>query len=387
MNRKVALIGETRTGKSTFLMSNARGNIWAVDAEHALERYKDLAEGKLFYPSPRGCVDPIHIFLEAEDNMWDKDIGTIGVDAVTKIYGRQSRVASMAGRLTKAQRERLGFGKSKAKDMIGKADAIQVLTNLIVYGTDVMYIWHEGEYLDVASKSYEMVRRDAISDVERNRLMTSVDIVLRFSIEKGSYRVYVDPETRNIGRQPARTGFYLNDPPGNFWAGTMDKLENLIYLSFESPAEAIKWGSQALGVDEATAKDLYDNVKDEQKPKTSSAMWFAYVSVVYAAGNDKPIRIKSDNEQGPEKPKKEPTKKPDPISPPAPSPDYTPEPDALEGVEDVYGDGEKVALDDLRDFHTYVKKFGRIPHDRKLVMNSKQVHLDTDKPWHEDEEE
>lgn len=387
MNRKVALIGETRTGKSTFLMSNARGNIWAVDAEHALERYKDLAEGELFYPSPQGCVDPIHIFLEAENHIWDNKIGTIGVDAVTKIYGRQSRVASMAGRLSKEQRERLGFGKSKAKDMVGKADAIQVLTNLIVYGTDVMYIWHEGEYLDVASKSYDMIRRDAISAVERNRLMTSVDIVLRFSIEKGYYRVYVDPETRNVGRQPARTGFYLGDPPGNFWEGTMDKLENLIYLSFSSPDEAIKWGSEALGTSVETVKDLYDHIKDEKKPTSASKMWFAFILGVYEVNNGDPIKVKGDNEQEPGK------REPVVVPPTKPSqPDYVPEPEPVEEIEFVYGNGLDVAEDEMQDFVIYITKFGRTPYDRKLVENSKGAHKDLEKDWYgvletEDEEE
>ena len=390
MNRQVALIGETRTGKSTFLMSNARGNVWAVDAEHGLERYKDLTESELFYPSKRGCVDPIHIFLEAEKSVWDKKIETIAIDSVTKIYGRQSRVASMAGQLTKQQREKLGFGKSKAKDMVGKANAIQVLTNLIVYGTDVFYVWHSGEYLDVASTTYDMIQRDAISTVERKRLMTSVDIVLRFSLEKGSYRVFVDPETRNIGRQPARTGFYLTDPPRNFWAGTMDKLENLIYLSFSSPEEAIEWGAEALGKAVEDMTDFYTHVRDEAKPKTASLMWFAWISAIYSEGNGN--INPGNNGQGPDKKETEPTKPIQPTQPPAkqPEPDYVPEPEPVTDLEFVYGNNDEVPEDDMRDFLVYVTKFGRAPYEPSQLRASKGMHKDLDKDWYsvlEEEEE
>jgi hypothetical protein len=293
--RKVGLVGITRKGKTVFALANARDRygkgIWCIDAEHSLQRYKALTDQPLHYPSRLGCSDPLVMDLETERAAMDPkmDIGLVIVDAVTKIFKKKSIRATLAGNLTAERRMELGFSKNQFSNMAEKAEAIQVLANLVAYGTDVIYIWHEGEYMDLDKR--EMAMRDAISPVERERLLTSVDMILYFDTYKGQYRIRVSGESRGTGRQPPRTEFFYTDPKGNFWKGALDRIEQLVYLSFENTEDAIDWATFTLGYDEKAdgAKeklqsdlvDMYEQVKQQADPKRAADMWYAWIKAIH----------------------------------------------------------------------------------------------------------
>ena len=189
----------------------------------------------------------------------------------------------MAGRMTPQQREQYGFSKNKAANLQNKADAIQVLTYLAGYGTHIFYIWHEQETVDMESVKkgkMDLIMRETMSKEERKRLFTSIDIVLRFSIDKGRYAITVDPETRGYGSVP-NTRFIIYDKPGNYWRGALSRIYGLIYTTFDSKDEAIAWGQKKLAIEDSVeAEAWYEEVKTRARPETPSAMWLAWMMAV-----------------------------------------------------------------------------------------------------------
>ncbi len=349
--RQIALVGATRVGKSMLLAANFRdtygAGVWCIDAEGSLKRYQSLTKLKLHYPSRAGTNLPFYIDLEAEQAIYDaaNDIGSIAVDSVTKIYSRKSRRATMAADLTADQRKAAGLSSNQFSNMRHKADAIEVLGNLVSLGTDVYYIWHEGEYMNVDNAKMEM--RDSISEVERKRLMRSVDMILYFSIHKGKYRIRVAGETRAIGKQPPRTDFYYEDPKGNFWAGAMDRIEQLVYLSFDSPTDAVDWAIFTLGYDkkaegageklQADMIDLYEQVKTETKATKATDMWFVWIKAIFAEQDRRANNSKNERPVTVTKPEKDPD----------PKPEKEEKVEVVEPVEREYTDAEKKELQEM----------------------------------------
>ncbi len=287
---RIAGIGRTRTGKTTFFAANAISPVYAIDADKGyvrtrramIDKFPEIT-GEVYFPSNKGCLVPLLIHQEAERNIFDKNIKTTVIDSVTKIYGFNTRPAVMAGRMTPQQREQYGFSKNKAANLQNKADAIQVLTYLAGYGTHIFYIWHEQETVDMESVKkgkMDLIMRETMSKEERKRLFTSIDIVLRFSIDKGRYAITVDPETRGYGSVP-NTGFTIYDKPGNYWRGALSRIYGLIYTTFDSKDEAIAWGQKKLAIEDSVeAEAWYEEVKTRARPETPSAMWLAWMMAV-----------------------------------------------------------------------------------------------------------
>ena len=287
---RIAGIGRTRTGKTTFFASNAIPPIYAIDADKGFVRTRKAmvsrfseVTGKIYHPTNKGCLVPLFIHQEAEKNIFENKIKTTVIDSVTKIYGFNTRPAVMAGRMSPDERVKYGFSRNVAANLRDKADAIQVLTYLAGYGTHIFYIWHEQQTVDMASTGsgkVELVMRETMSPEERKRLLTSIDIVLRFHVDKGRYAVTVDPETRGYGVKP-NTGFTIYDKPGNFWRGALERLYGLIYTTFESKEEAIAWGQNKLDLkDNLNTSDWYEEVKSRTEPKNHNDMWIAWMLAV-----------------------------------------------------------------------------------------------------------
>jgi hypothetical protein len=400
---KTALIGATRTGKTLFAVRNSPAGIYAIDPEQAIAHYSDVASGAIFWPTVQGRIDPLTIAQEAEAKLWDLPLDTtIIVDSVTSIYRRQSRLASMAGDLTAAQREARGLSKNKATLMKGKANAIQVLGGMASYGKPLFLIWHEGAGLDV--DSFKMVTKESISNKERGVLLRDIDVILRFDTNGGNrYTVTVDPETRGRGIKKPRTGFTIVDPPSNFWAGAMDKLDDLIYRHFTSEDDAIQWAEEKSSLDPEFLQAHYAEVREERKPANASAMWFEWMTAIYAiieSGNG-PVPSKN------ERPAEDPV--PPPVPPPAdPEPTEVPIPDpepekekevspveaqveavqaqvvaALDDAQQedsgpgrVYDDRHRTAVapEDFEDYDIYLAVVGKLPYERSNIYNAKDVH-------------
>jgi hypothetical protein len=363
---KTALIGATRTGKTLFAVRNSPAGIYAIDPEQAIAHYSDVASGAIFWPTVQGRIDPLTIAQEAEAKLWDLPLDTtIIVDSVTSIYRRQSRLASMAGDLTAAQREARGLSKNKATLMKGKANAIQVLGGMASYGKPLFLIWHEGAGLDV--DSFKMVTKESISNKERGVLLRDIDVILRFDTNGGNrYTVTVDPETRGRGIKKPRTGFTIVDPPSNFWAGAMDKLDDLIYRHFTSEDDAIQWAEEKSSLDPEFLQAHYAEVREERKPANASAP--------------------------PAEP--EPTEAPIPDPEPEKEKEVSPVEAQVEAVqaqvvaalddaqqEDsgpgrVYDDRHRTAVapEDFEDYDIYLAVVGKLPYERSNIYNAKDVH-------------
>ena len=83
------------------------------------------------------------------------------------------------------------------------------------------------------------------------------------------------------------------------WRGMAEKIETVVYggltteqmstletqppTSFSGPEEAIAWGvEQGAFRDAVHAKNAYDKVKNERKPKTAADMWRMWIEDVEA---------------------------------------------------------------------------------------------------------
>jgi hypothetical protein len=387
--------GRTRTGKTTFFASNAIAPIYAIDSDKGFvrarnamnKRFPELS-GKVITPTKRGCIEPFHIDLEARQNIIEHDIETTAVDSVSKIYSLNATPAVMAGRMSTAERERYGFSKNKASNLMDKAFAIRTLASLAAYGTHIFYIWHEKQTVDMKNSSggqMKTIMAESMSGEERQRLMESIDIVLSFRFEKGKYAIHVEDETRGYGYEP-NTGFTIYDTPGNYWRNTMPRLYNLIYTTFSGKDEAVSWGMQALKKEDPVEMEaFYDEIHSRANPQNHSAMWVAWMLAIeekynngkqakLAKKEEEPVIVK--NESG----KKEPEK---PATPPEIEPEKKEEPEPEPVPAEVekngsaspleYSNGDPVELDDVTDYEIYLHRFTYAPENKDYMLRAKEM--------------
>lgn len=255
-------------GKSTFVAANARTPAYVIDSDNRFDGVQGLADGEVLYPAtPQGKIVPLDISEQAEDAIFNRGVQSVVVDSVTKIYSLHARRGFM--------RNRSGRGnKNKASEMISKSDAMTVLRDIAAYGTDLYYIWHETAGVDASGQSEV---RAMISQVEMDRLFTSINAILRFKRENGRYAITVE-RVRDFGGRPANARFTIWDSPGNYWQGGAARLERLMYTSFSGQKEAIRWMGEQLGnEDPAEMENLYEHIKSERAPESPSQMWVAVV--------------------------------------------------------------------------------------------------------------
>lgn len=282
-----ALVGPPESSKSTFAAAVAKPPVYALNADGRFDQVRGLINGPVIIADRQFALDPLHIHDGAQAAAWEQAVETIIVDPVTRIYSVNSRRAGMMNRLgIRKTKDGYTDNKNRAAVMVDKADAMATLANLVSLGPDVFYIWH----IRVGGRNAEgqLDERETISEMERANLAGSINVWLSFQRDdaRGVFGVTVDKARDNNGRK-ANTGFTLWDKPGNFWAGTGDRLDRLIYTSFTGQDEAVKWGMEQLGNDDpGEIQGLYDHVKSETGPKTASEMWVAWVQHIDEISNN-----------------------------------------------------------------------------------------------------
>jgi hypothetical protein len=292
--RQWALISDgAELGKSTFIASNARPPLLVIDTDGRFGAVEALAAGKVFYLDQ--VLDP-RLILEDTMNLHLKEkLGTISFDSLTKLYSFHARHAYM--------QNLDGISKNKAAAMVRKSNAMTVARDLAILGTDIFYSWHTTAGI---SGKGEAETRDMISEVERSRLATSINVTLQFIRVEGLYGIKV-VGARDFGGRPANVGFALFDPPGNYHRGMADKIERLLYTAFTGKPEAVKWAARELEIEIDEAEGMYEYEKENVKPKSPSDMWVAWVQKIdsLVAERAQSAGAELEKEDSPEETKKE----------------------------------------------------------------------------------
>lgn len=316
--RQWALISHgAGAGKSTFLASNARPPLLVVDTDQRFDSVEPLALGPVLYPTQ--VLDTLDLAEELILRVPKEGVKSLAWDSLTKLYSLPARLGFMRN-LAGKQR----ISSSKASEMIDKSNAMTMARDLVVLGTDVYYCWHTTSGRDGLGQA-EI--RDMISEVEKGRLMTSVNISLEFFLEKGRFGVRV-LEARNFGDRKANTDFVIYDEPGNYWRGGADLIEELIYTPFVSKDGAVKWASEQLGMTQEEAEAEYEHLKETERFASSGQAFAGWYLHIKGLKSDREARKVMDKTGAPPIPTltQTPTPAPAPaLTPESPAPESTPE--------------------------------------------------------------
>jgi hypothetical protein len=265
-------------GKSTFLAANARTPLMCVDADSRFDAVEPLSGGQVLYPSQ--VINTLDLAEELILRVPKEGVKSLAWDSITKLYSLPTRIGLM-----KNIQGRAASG-NRASSWVDKSNIMTLARDLAILGTDVYYCWHTTSGVDGLGKTEV---RDMISAVEKDRLMTSINATLEFFVEDGRYGIRV-LRARDYGDRKANVGFVLYDEPGNYWRGGADLLEELMYVAaFGSPASAIGWAAEKLGIslDEATGE--YEHQRDELSPENAAQMYTAWYMHVIKITNGKPV--------------------------------------------------------------------------------------------------
>lgn len=265
------LKGRSRSGKSVFSM-NMRGPLLPIDADNKLFGSQQYAVGEVmeFSDNHADTVDVARIEKILEDNMPGSGIKTIIVDSVTPIL---EPLILKAMETTKG-----GIGRWQ-----GKSAAMKKLTYATTkWGVDVLFIYHIDDSMNADAK---MAEKTSITPVELARLNKHFNMSLTV-VEEGNRRgIRVDYA------QHGKYGMTIWDDNG-YWRGMPERIEEAVYAggvldqperptSFGGPDLAIAWGmAQGVFRDENHAKNSYDKLKAELRPKTAQEMWTAWIEKV-----------------------------------------------------------------------------------------------------------
>lgn len=275
-DRNWGLQGFPESGKSTFLASNAETPAYVIDSDNRFAFVADLMKGKIIRPYSRAANIRAYDIQEAADItvLSEMQANCIIVDSVTKIYEMQSRLASMQGNMTDAERKVKGLSTNKASDQVEKANAMAVLRTLAGYGVPIYYVWHLTRGRN--HKGQEEVR-PTISDIELERLQASLAATLEFRCENKRYSVTV-MSARDLGGKPTNVGFTIYDAKRNYWRGGAERLERLMYTIFMDEKEAVMWGMAQLGNDDyGEIQDLFSSWGVGQTWSEKSVAWIEAV--------------------------------------------------------------------------------------------------------------
>lgn len=258
-------------GKSTFL-SNAKAPIMVVDADGRFDAIEPLVDGDVLYP--KQVINTLDLAEELIERVPAEGVRSIAWDSMTKLYGLPTRLGLMKNIQGRAA------GGNLASSWVDKSNIMTVARDLALLGTDMYYVWHVGPGLDGTGK---MEIRDMISSIEKDRLMTSINVTMEFffvvSNGEKQYGVKV-LHARDFGGRKANTNFVLFDAPGNYWKNGAEQLEELIYTPFASKEGAIVWAAETLGINRDEADGEYENFKEEANPQGFGEMftgWYLHV--------------------------------------------------------------------------------------------------------------
>lgn len=174
-----------------------------------------------------------------------------------------------------------GKNKNRVASFKPKAMAARLLQDAVTgCGVDTLWVYHLRDGLDGHARHVEAT---SVSVVELARLRRSLNVQLRV-VQEGNRRG-IKVEWARCGSD----GMTLWDDTG-CWHGMPERIEQAVYggltredmaakekqepAKFSGPEEAIAWGLEH-GVfrDAVHAKNAYDKVKTDKKPKTAAEMW------------------------------------------------------------------------------------------------------------------
>lgn len=279
--RQWALVGYPEAGKSTFA-TQMRGPILPIDADHRFAEVAYLAESDVLELSDNAAdhMNAERIAALLSENMKDSGVKTIVIDSLTSIITPlvvEAILDNDAGR-----------NKNRVASFKDKALTMRLLQDTITgYGVDTLWIYHLRSGLDASARQVESM---TISAVELARLRRSLNMQLRIIEADDKRGIRVDWARRG------RSGLTLWDDTG-CWRGMPERIEQAVYggltveqmnaletqapTAFSGPEEAIAFGvEQGCFRDAVHAKNAYDKVKTERKPKTAGEMWAAWISEV-----------------------------------------------------------------------------------------------------------
>lgn len=260
-------------GKSTFIAANCRAPIIVVDTDGRFEAVEGLVQGQVLYPEQ--VIDPLTLVEDIIELHGKHNPASMAWDSLTKLYSVHARIGYMRGR--SGRKTAKGKDINRAAELIEKSNAMTIARDLAILGTDMYYVWHTTSGVGGTGDS-EI--RDMISSIEKERLMTSVNVVLEFMAKDDRYGVMV-VSARDYGGRKSNTGFTMWDKPGNYWHGAAERLERLIYTSFVSKDEMMSWGAERLGIMPDEAEGEYENLKSSAgKGATRSQLSVAWIEHV-----------------------------------------------------------------------------------------------------------
>ncbi|MFN8494357.1 MAG: AAA family ATPase [Caldilineaceae bacterium] len=279
--RQWALVGYPGSGKSTFAAQMVSPML-VVDADHRFAEVARLATGEIFQLSeePSDNVNAERIAALLKENMSGSGIKTVVIDSLTSILSPlivEAILDNDAGR-----------NKNRVASFKDKALTMRLLQDTITgWGVDTLWIYHLRTGLDGQAREVES---STISVVELARLRRSLNMQLRIIEHDDRRGLHIDWARRG------RSGLTLWDDSGS-WHGMPEKIEAAVYggltteqmnafekqapTSFSGPEEAIAWGvEQGVFRDAVHAKNAYDKVKSDRKPKTAADMWRLWIEDV-----------------------------------------------------------------------------------------------------------
>jgi hypothetical protein len=277
--RQWLIEGPAGSGKSTFA-TQMRAPMLPIDADQRFAEVLGLVKGEVYQlsndPADNIMVDKIAALLKA--NMPGSKVGTIVVDSVTAII-TPLVIEAIRGNDQGKNTNRVAAFKEKAT-------AMRLLQDVVTgWGTDVAWIYHLVEGRDAKAQA---VTNTSISTLELSRLMRSVNLRVRLT-HNGVWSATVTWARRG------RSGMTIEDKSGT-WVEMPEKIEAAVYdglseeekdklegdpTSFDSPASALAWGmTKGVFRDEAHAKNVYEKVKETEKPKSAAEMWMHWIAEV-----------------------------------------------------------------------------------------------------------
>jgi hypothetical protein len=267
------LVGYPGSGKSTFA-AKMRGPLLVVDADHRFQEVLDLAEGDVYALSeaPADQVDADRIAAILAANMPGSGVRTIVIDSLTAII---TPLVVQALRDKDAGRAKNLFAAWRDKALAAR----QLQDSVTRWGCDTLWIYHLQDSRDAQGQE---LTKATLSETERARLTRSINLQLEI-VE---------------GQDGGRSGLTLWDDSGD-WTGMPEAIEGAVYdglseadrdrlegetpAAFPNPETAIAWGLDQ-GAFKALqhARNAYNKLKAERKPKTAQEMATLWIADVEA---------------------------------------------------------------------------------------------------------
>lgn len=266
--RQWAIYGDPGSGKSHFA-TQMKLPALVVDSDARFTEQIRNAAGTIYKLSDEHTdnLDSDNIARLLKENMPGSGVRTIVVDSLTAIL-KPIINAAMSDIEHKRVKNGVAAFKGKAATMSQIQDAVSG------WGVDSLWIWHTHESMNAQAVK---VKRATIPDTELVRLRRSLNAILKLEVAPDGTRSVLIEWARN-----GKSGIRLVDKAGG-WVGMPELIEAAMYAEgvkdeaapalFSGPVEAVAWGfEQDCFRDAIHAKNAYEEVKREKKPKTAAEM-------------------------------------------------------------------------------------------------------------------